>query len=261
MWDALERVVEAPRPVGLLGAAEEHVEVDLRARRESLVEREPVRGRDLGEDDDARRAGGVRGHGVYCCRVLSGPARRPRLLVLNQYYAPGVEATAHLLGELCADLAESFDLTVVTGLVRGSATPAGRSVENGVEVIRVRSTTYDRRKLASRGVNYATYLFQSVRAAFTVRKPDIVLCMTDPPIIADVALIVARRFGVPLVVVSQDVFPEIAVHLKRLENPLVVGLLRALIAAYLRRADRVVAIGETMRERLIEKGARPIASA
>ena len=81
--------------------------------------------------------------------------------------------------------------------------------------------------------------------------------MTDPPVIADIALLVARRFGAPLVVVSQDVFPEIAVELKRLENPVVVSVLRAAIAFYLERADRVVAIGETMRGRLEEKGARP----
>ena len=69
-------------------------------------------------------------------------------------------------------------------------------------------------------------------------KPDIVLCMTDPPIVADVALLVARRYGAPLVVISQDVFPEIAVQLKRLENPLVMRLLRSLVSLYLRRADR-----------------------
>jgi glycosyltransferase involved in cell wall biosynthesis len=79
--------------------------------------------------------------------------------------------------------------------------------------------------------------------------------MTDPPVIADVALIVARRFRAPLVVVSQDVFPEIALELKRLENGLLVGLLRSLIGFYLRRADRVVAIGEAMKQRLVHKGA------
>jgi colanic acid biosynthesis glycosyl transferase WcaI len=79
--------------------------------------------------------------------------------------------------------------------------------------------------------------------------------MTDPPVIADVALLVARRFGVPLAVVSQDVFPEVAVELKRLENPLLVGALRVAIRFYLKRADRLIAIGETMRRRLQEKGA------
>jgi glycosyltransferase involved in cell wall biosynthesis len=58
-------------------------------------------------------------------------------------------------------------------------------------------------------------------------------------------------------VISQDVFPEIAVELKRLENPAVMGLLRGLVRLYLRRADRIVAIGETMCRRLEEKGAPP----
>ena len=58
--------------------------------------------------------------------VRAGLTRRarPRLLVLNQYYWPGVEATAHLLSELCAALADEFDVTVVTGRVdRGHGAP------------------------------------------------------------------------------------------------------------------------------------------
>ena len=82
--------------------------------------------------------------------------------------------------------------------------------------------------------------------------------MTDPPMVGDVALIVARRYRVPLVVISEDVFPEIAVQLKRLENPVLVTLLERVTRFYLRRADRVVAIGETMEQRLLRErdGAR-----
>src|SRR6188472_1930557 len=79
--------------------------------------------------------------------------------------------------------------------------------------------------------------------------------MTDPPIIGDIALVVARRFGVPLLVISQDVFPEIAERVKRLQQPVLLGALRRLVALYLKRADRVVAIGETMKLRLEDKGA------
>src|SRR5262249_23296624 len=86
-------------------------------------------------------------------------------------------------------------------------------------------------------------------------RPDLVLCMTDPPMVGDVAIAVAKRFGVPLLVISEDVFPEIATKLRRLENPVLVGVLRQLVQLYLKRADRVVAIGETMRQRLEAKGA------
>jgi colanic acid biosynthesis glycosyl transferase WcaI len=181
-------------------------------------------------------------------------ARRPRILVLNQYYWPGVEATAHLLSELCEALADEFEITVVTGMVADSAEP-GRTVRDGVEIVRVQSTAFDRSRLSLRAVNYLTYLGLSLWEGLKVERPDVVLCMTDPPVIADLALLLARRFRVPLVVVSQDVFPEVAVALKRLDNPALVGVLRGATRVYLERADRVVAIGDTMRERLEEKGA------
>jgi colanic acid biosynthesis glycosyl transferase WcaI len=182
------------------------------------------------------------------------PNRRPRILVLNQYYWPGVEATARLLEELCAALADDYDVTVITGMMHGVS--PGETTHRGVRVIRVRSTAYDRRQLGLRALNYLTYLAQSFRRALAVPAPDAVLCMTDPPIIGNVALLVARRFRVPMIVVSQDVFPEVAVELGRIDNPFLILILRRAINFYLRRADRVVAIGNTMRERLIEKGAR-----
>jgi colanic acid biosynthesis glycosyl transferase WcaI len=186
----------------------------------------------------------------------AGP--RMRILVLNQYYWPGVEATARLLTDLCEFLAVSFDVTVVTGMLGGDIdVQPGRTTHNGVEIVRVRSTAFDRAALGRRATNYLTFLASAFAAGVRERRPDVVLCMTDPPIIANVALGVARRFGVPLVVVSQDVFPEIAVELGRLEQPFVVSLLRHMIGYYLRRADRVVAIGDTMRARLEAKGAPP----
>jgi colanic acid biosynthesis glycosyl transferase WcaI len=185
---------------------------------------------------------------------VNDPGRRRRLLVFNQYYSPAVEATGKLLTELCRDLAAEFDVTVITGTLRNA--PAGRETRDGVEVVRVRSTAFERRRLWLRALNYVTYLFQSLRAGFRSERPDVVLAMTDPPVIADAALLVARRFKVPLVVVSQDIFPETAVALGRIRNRAVIYLLRALVRYYLRRADRIVVIGETMRTRLEAKGAK-----
>ena len=179
---------------------------------------------------------------------------RRRLLVFNQYYWPGVEATATLLSELCRALADEFEITVVTGRLRDVDAKAGRSLHEGVSIVRVRSSAFDRAQLPLRALNYVTYLAQSLRHGLAQPRPDVVLCMTDPPMIPDVALLVARRFRAPLVIVSQDVFPEIAVELRRLENPVLVALLRVLVGFYLKRADRVIAIGETMRRRLEQKG-------
>jgi colanic acid biosynthesis glycosyl transferase WcaI len=181
-------------------------------------------------------------------------ANRPRLLVLNQYYWPGVEATANLLTELCEALAATYDVTVITGASRGLPR---RQERNGVNIVRVRSTAYDRAHLPGRAMNYLSYALGVVGKAMVSRRPDQVVCMTDPPFIGSVARLVAARFRAPVLVVMQDVFPEIAVKLGRLRNPLVVKLLRLLIDPSLRAADRVVVIGETMQKRVEAKGVSP----
>lgn len=188
---------------------------------------------------------------------MTEPADRPRILVLNQYYWPGVEATAHLLTELCEALAEEYEVEVVTGVLHGHEGEPRELERNGVRIVRVSSTAYDRSELGRRAANYFSYLGSALTYSLGGTAPDLVVCMTDPPIVGDVGVIVGRRFGVPVLVISQDVFPEIATQLGRLRNPAVVGVLRVLVGGYLRRADRIVAIGETMRRRLELKGAAP----
>jgi colanic acid biosynthesis glycosyl transferase WcaI len=182
---------------------------------------------------------------------------RPRLLVLNQYYAPGLEATAQLLAQLCESIAAEWEVRVITGRIRFQEDEPDHELRNGVEVIRVHSTAYDRAPLVRRATNYFTYLASALRRALTTPVPDVVLCMTDPPLVGNVAHLVARRFRRPLVIVSQDVFPEIAIQVQRLANPIALAVLRRLITRSLRSADRIVAIGPVMRTRLIDKGAPP----
>lgn len=179
---------------------------------------------------------------------------KPRLLVLNQYYWPGKEATANLLTELAEALVERYEVTVVTGAA--SDQPA-TSIRNGVRIVRVHSTVYDRTQLSRRALNYFTYIVGALREALALPRPDVVMCMTDPPFVGAIAEIVARRFRAPVLVSTQDVFPEIAVKLGRLTNPFAIAVLRLLVDFSLRRADRVVVIGETMKHRVTAKGVAP----
>src|SRR3981081_238931 len=117
-------------------------------------------------------------------------ASKPRLLVLNQYYAPSVEATGNLLADLCEALSDEYDVTVVAGTA--PEIPAGRTIRNGVELIRVASTAYDRTRLGRRAANYLSYFALSAQAALRSRRPDLVLAMTDPPFLGDLAYVIAR---------------------------------------------------------------------
>lgn len=190
-------------------------------------------------------------------RTAPSSARTKHVLVLNQYYWPGVEATANLLTTLCEELAHTYRVTVLTGVPHEHEDEPRSFTREAVSVTRVRSTAYDRTGLLARAANYFSYLASALTRGVAVPRPDLILCMTDPPMVGAVGLALARRFQVPLIVVCQDVFPETAEKLGRLRNPIAVGALRRVVSSYLRGADRVVSIGETMSRHLVAKGASP----
>ena len=160
------------------------------------------------------------------------PSRdRPRLLILNEYYWPGPEATAHLLTELCESLGADYDVHVITGAVKGDDRRAPRIIRNGVTIERVPSTSFDRARIPGRALNYPTFMGAAVVRGLKAGDPDVVLCMTDPPMLGAVAVFLARRHRAPLIVVCEDVFPEIASALGRLRNPLAIGALRRTVSS------------------------------
>ena len=91
-----------------------------------------------------------------------------------------------------------------------------------------------------------------------MRRPDVVVALTDPPIIGLAALLTARRSGARFVFLCQDVFPEVASLLEDFQSPAVNSALDRMNCFLLRRADAIIAIGGTMKQRLVDgKGADP----
>jgi hypothetical protein len=110
----------------------------------------------------------------------------------------------------------------------------------------------------ARTTNYLSYFLSACVAGLWVPRSDIIVFLTDPPIIGLAALLTARRSGAKLVFLCQDVFPEVAILLKRFQSEAVNQLLDRINRFLIKKADRVIAIGETMRDRLVtEKGADP----
>ena len=135
-----------------------------------------------------------------------------------------------------------------------------RETINGVEICRVWTSHFGRARLIFRAIDYLTfYLAASWALLLTVRRGDIVIAMTDPPMLSVVASPLTKLRGARLVNWHQDLFPEIAEALN-------VGgrfgffafrPLRWLRDATLRRAAMNVAIGELMADRLSELGIEP----
>ncbi|HEX9822727.1 MAG TPA: sugar transferase [Methylomirabilota bacterium] len=181
----------------------------------------------------------------------------------NRSYHPDTSATGQLLTELCESLVRhhGWRVTVVTGvplLPSGGAGAARRERHAGVAIVRARGTRYSKRRFVGRAANYVTYFLSACWAGLRLDRPDVVVALTDPPIIGLAGWLASRRFGAPLVMAYQDVFPEVARLLEDFQSEIVNRGLQAVNCFLVGQAERTVAIGETMRRRLIEgKGADP----
>jgi glycosyltransferase involved in cell wall biosynthesis len=184
---------------------------------------------------------------------------RLRVCYFNRSYWPDTGATGQLLTELAEDLAahHDMDVTVVTGYpVAGDAPLRSRETRNGVRIIRARGTTFSPRRFIGRATNYMTYFLSALWAAVRLPRQDVTIALTDPPIIGLAALAARPRHGV--IFFCQDIFPEVAGLLDDFHSPLINALLERLNRFMVRRAARIVALGDTMASRLIHgKGADP----
>ncbi|HUQ86214.1 MAG TPA: glycosyltransferase family 4 protein [Vicinamibacterales bacterium] len=182
-----------------------------------------------------------------------------RVCYFNRSYWPDTGATGQLLTELAEDLVSrhGMEVTVVTGYPVNSTEPLpSRETRNGVRIVRARGTTFSPRRFTGRAMNYVTYFLSAVAMALRLPAQDVTIALTDPPIIGLAAIAARPRHGV--IFFCQDIFPEVAGLLEDFHSPAINAVLERLNRFMVRRAVRIIALGDTMASRLIHgKGADP----
>jgi colanic acid biosynthesis glycosyl transferase WcaI len=185
------------------------------------------------------------------------------VVFVNRFYLPDLSATSQMLGGIASALAsDGRPVTVVTSRLRydrgGASLPAAERLD-GVEVRRVWSTRFGRDHLAGRAVDYLSfYLSAAITLLFTLRRGQVLVAKTDPPLVAIACAPAAWLRRARRVNWLQDVFPEIAVAL---DVPVMPGFairaLRGLRDRACRTAAMNVVLGERMRAHFIGRGVDP----
>src|SRR5579864_5750439 len=193
----------------------------------------------------------------------AAPADKPlHILLLNEYFPPDTSATAKCAAQVAEALAVKHRVTVVAG--RPSYDPTEthppyflrREVRGNLVVERVGSTAYPRFQMRRRITNYLTYLALAVPRALSISS-DVVLAMTDPPIEGIAGALVARFSGRPFVYNIRDLYPDMAVGGAIVRPGSFTARWEAMHRWALRRATRVIVLGEDMRDRIVAKGVDP----
>jgi glycosyltransferase involved in cell wall biosynthesis len=158
-------------------------------------------------------------------------------------------------------LAQENKVTILCG--RPSYDPTERRAwrlfqteeKHNVRIVRVGSTDFPRFNMKKRLLNYLTYTNLMIpRALFT--PCDAVLAMTDPPFEGIIGAFVAMLKGKPYFYNIRDMYPDMAVGGSIVSPGFLARVWERLHRWALRRATRVIVLGEDMRGRIIAKGVR-----
>jgi colanic acid biosynthesis glycosyl transferase WcaI len=185
-----------------------------------------------------------------------------RVLLLNLYYPPDTSATAKMAKTVVDALASKHEVIVLCG--RPSYDPIERRVwhfyqseeAGNTRVIRAGSTDYPRLQMKKRVLNYLSYVCLAVPRALFL-PCDVILAMTDPPFEGIVGAFVAMLKNKPYVYNIRDLYPDMAVGGSIVKPGPLAQIWERLHRWALRRATKVIVLGDDMRNRILAKSVHP----
>ena len=169
---------------------------------------------------------------------------RPRVIFVNRFYWPDEPATAQLLTDLAEALAKAGHLVTIITSRQANGSVAKTELRHGVEIIRVPGPRLGRRNALLKAVDFFGFALGALRQISGLLKPhDVLVVMTDPPLLSIPATWVARRRGARVVHWIQDVYPEIAMSVSGVG---IASLLRPWRDRAWQNADACVVLGDDM---------------
>ena len=185
-----------------------------------------------------------------------------KVIFVNRFFYPDHSATSQLLGDLSFVLSrKGFEVLVISGRQPYDDSfkkPLAAKLDSfqGVSIRRCQTTRFGRKFLLGRALDYLTfYLAATLNLVRSIKRGDIVVAMTDPPLLGVfLAPVVLLRQGV-LINWLQDLFPEVAesLHMRGMRGPLF-SILRYLRNISCRSANVNVAVGDRMSQHLLNNG-------
>jgi glycosyltransferase involved in cell wall biosynthesis len=182
-----------------------------------------------------------------------------KILLLNQCFYPDVVATAQQLTDLAVGLSnEGHEVTVVTS-DRGYDNPSQRFPRrenwNGIEIVRISSLAMGKKTRWGRALNFASFLTNCTARLALLRRFDVVVALTSPPLISFFGSVFARIRGGKFFFWVMDLNPDEAIAAGWLKkNSLAAKVFARLLNSSLSRAQRVIALDRFMKQRIVDKG-------
>lgn len=181
-----------------------------------------------------------------------------RVWIVSELYYPETTSTGYFLTGIAEGLAPDYKVSVLCGQpsywAKGVRAPSHEDV-NGVEVIRCWGTTFDKNKLHLKIFNLITISLAIFWMALCrLRHRDIVIAVTNPPLLPYLMLAACRLKSAQFVLLVHDVYPEIFTRLGILASEsIAVRLLNRASGWLYGGSNRIIVLGRDMRKLVVEK--------
>ncbi len=177
--------------------------------------------------------------------------------LLSEYFYPEPTATGKLMAQLAYALSKKgFNVEVFTRQPHHRAKSKkklpGKEIHNGLKINRLSCIQLNKENLLSRIINWLSLLFHLLISLSLKSSKDILLIVTNPPILPFLGLFFNITRGQRFIPIIYDIYPEIAVALGVAnENGFFVKLWKKLNNILYRRASRIVVISNKMKQTII----------
>ena len=185
-----------------------------------------------------------------------------KILLLNQCFYPDVVSTAQHLTDLATGLVSRGHEVTVIASDRGYDDPSRRFARreqwNGIEIIRIPAVSLGKNGFWRRAFNFASFLCVCGLRLLTLRRFDVVVALTSPPLISFLAALFVRLKGGSLCFWVMDLNPDEAIAAGWLnERSPTTRLLQRMLNYSFHRASQTIVLDRFMKERVIAKGVDP----
>ncbi|HEY6824397.1 MAG TPA: glycosyltransferase family 4 protein [Steroidobacteraceae bacterium] len=184
--------------------------------------------------------------------------RRLRLLFVEQFYYPDGWGGAELPLDLTSHLARrGFAVEVICGTDQYAPLEGEPPADPRLLGVRIRRIPRLLPGNVHRGKLLRQLWFYLALAPLVLlrRPPDVFVAQTNPPLGVILVAVAAKLWRRPLIIIAMDIYPEVLIaHGVAGSDAVSTRLLRGAFGWAYRRAQRIVALGPVMRERLEAKG-------
>jgi radical SAM superfamily enzyme YgiQ (UPF0313 family)/glycosyltransferase involved in cell wall biosynthesis len=190
--------------------------------------------------------------------------KRPKFLLLTNYFPPEIGGAAHLFYELSDSLVKKgYEITVVTGFPRWNIKQIDdkykgklfmKEIMGGIKVIRMWIPNLPRKNVFGRGIEHLLVSAQFYIGGLLAGKQDTILIYSPPLTLGISAYLLKLINKAPFIINIQDLFPRHAIALGILKNKFIINFFESMEKFVYSKADYITIHSPSAADHILKRG-------